>query len=342
MDKMRNSIACHYLFWAPGQLQCEPHLGFVSVNVNSIVMPVLFVCWLLLASASADDESVPLKQIGKLPETIREASGLCKSRQHNGVFWTISDSGNSPDLYAITREGKLLAEYAVRDAINLDWESIDTDEHGNLWIGDIGNNVPGGPLKTRWTYQVREPNPYEEVATTPSELPQRRSVPIVKQWHFTFPTEPMDLEGLFVRERSVYLVGKQRQSPTPLFRMRLGEVAETKALKKPETLKSRPLPIKLEEIASLPLGLRVTGVALDLRASRLALCSYDHVTVIELGQGLKSLNDLANCPRHTVRFKTTDIEGCEWDGDDILLVSEDRSIYCLQFPKQAELSRPTK
>ena len=305
----------------------------------SIAMRVVMICWLLLASASADETLVPLKQIGKLPEKIREASGLCKSRQHHGVFWTISDSGNSPHLYAITREGKVLAEYTVQNAINLDWESIDTDEHGNLWIGDIGNNLPGGPFKTRWVYQVKEPNPCEEAATAQAELPQPRSVSIVKQWHFTFPAEPMDAEGLFVRERSVYLVGKQRQSPTPLFRMRLDEVGDSKSLKKSDALQSRSLPIKLEEIASLPLALRVTGAALDPCASRLVLCSYDHVTVMELGQGLKSFNDWENCPRRTLRFQATDIEGCEWDGDDILLVSEDRAIYCLPFPKRAELSR---
>src|SRR4051794_6987818 len=40
---------------------------------------------------------------------ITESSGLAASRKHPGVFWTHNDSGNGPYIFAITRDGHLLA-----------------------------------------------------------------------------------------------------------------------------------------------------------------------------------------------------------------------------------------
>ena len=97
-----------------------------------------FVFALLLAAVGSDvlhaDEHVELKAVGQLPACIHEPSGLCKSRQHDGVFWTHSDSGNPPMLYAINRTGSLLATYRIDGAINFDWESVETDDDGHLYF----------------------------------------------------------------------------------------------------------------------------------------------------------------------------------------------------------------
>src|SRR4051812_12104938 len=42
---------------------------------------------------------------------VKESSGIVASRQFKDVFWTHNDSGNAPVIYAITREGKAIAEF---------------------------------------------------------------------------------------------------------------------------------------------------------------------------------------------------------------------------------------
>ncbi len=94
----------------------------------------------VIAMVAAD----PLQPLGRLSDpTIRETSGIVKSRKHADVFWILSDSGNPPAIHAIRRDGRVLASYRVA-APNVDWEDIATDDAGHLYLGEIGNN--GGLL----------------------------------------------------------------------------------------------------------------------------------------------------------------------------------------------------
>src|SRR5688500_11577539 len=48
-------------------------------------------------------------KIGRLDSrAIPESSGVVASRKHPGVFWTHSDSGNGPAIFAVSRDGTLL------------------------------------------------------------------------------------------------------------------------------------------------------------------------------------------------------------------------------------------
>src|SRR3954449_35730 len=77
----------------------------------------------------ADDPKQKLQRIGTIAHPpLCEASALVKSRKHEGVFWTLNDSGNAPHLFAIDRSGKLIAEYKVKKAPNIDWEAMAQDE----------------------------------------------------------------------------------------------------------------------------------------------------------------------------------------------------------------------
>src|SRR4051794_18469518 len=107
------------------------------------LIPLLIVA--LAAAAAAPtvgtDAPPPSKfRVGHIdaPE-VAECSALVASRRHPGVFWSICDSGNPAELYALTREGKLLAKYTV-DATNVDWEDLAADDDGHLYIAETGNN----------------------------------------------------------------------------------------------------------------------------------------------------------------------------------------------------------
>src|SRR5262249_42704530 len=73
------------------------------------------------------------------PRASREASGIVKSRRHSGIFWVHNDSGNAPLLFAVRADGRVVRRFRLAIP-NLDWEDIATDDHGHLYLGDIGNN----------------------------------------------------------------------------------------------------------------------------------------------------------------------------------------------------------
>ncbi|MBC8320691.1 MAG: T9SS type A sorting domain-containing protein [Bacteroidetes bacterium] len=73
-----------------------------------------------------------------LPPEIQESSGLA---YFNEKLWTINDSGGLPVIYAFdTIVGQIVQRIIVDNAINIDWESLATDDD-YIYIGDFGNNL---------------------------------------------------------------------------------------------------------------------------------------------------------------------------------------------------------
>lgn len=79
-----------------------------------------------------------LTVIADLPKSLKEVSGM---QQATGAdfLWMLNDSGNSAKLYQVSTQGKILKEVDVK-AKNYDWEDLTSDDEGNLYIADIGNN----------------------------------------------------------------------------------------------------------------------------------------------------------------------------------------------------------
>jgi hypothetical protein len=73
----------------------------------------------------------------ELSSIIKETSALV---MFNGELWTLNDSGNPPEIYQIdTTSGDVLRTVVIRNAVNIDWESLTHDEK-YVYIGDCGNN----------------------------------------------------------------------------------------------------------------------------------------------------------------------------------------------------------
>jgi hypothetical protein len=168
-----------------------------------------------------------------LPEAVRESSGLVASRKHPGVFWTLSDSGNPPALFAVTREGALVREYAVA-AKNVDWEDLAIDGDGRLYIADVGNNQRD--RKEVMVMRVDEPDPR---APLPASGVRPAPLRVTNSWRLTFPgDQPFDCESLFVLGGKGYVLPKRlNASPAEVYRF---ELAPT------------PRPQKLERVATIP------------------------------------------------------------------------------------------
>lgn len=79
-----------------------------------------------------------LKIIADLPKTLDEASGI-ETIKNSDVIWMLNDGGNSPKLFEVSVNGKIKRALKI-NAKNNDWEDLTTDEEGNIYIGDFGNN----------------------------------------------------------------------------------------------------------------------------------------------------------------------------------------------------------
>jgi hypothetical protein len=257
------------------------------------------ISWVLLVAGLG--AGLRLENVGRLDDPdIREASGIVRSRRHPGIFWVHNDSGNPPVLFAVNRDGKLVRSFRV-EAPNVDWEDIAADEDGHLFFGDIGNNGLRLPIRT--IYRIDEPDP-----SRPADLPLKPS--LITNYRFP-PEGRFDAEGLFLSGGRAMVVSKRFD----------GKEAEVFAipLDPPAPLLRPALP---ERMARLPGCVEpATGADLSADGRRLAVSTTSAARVyVPDGRGGWALES-------TVRYEEPHVEAICWDGDDLILASEDRSIY---------------
>uniref|UniRef100_A0AAU3GVJ5 WD40 repeat domain-containing protein n=1 Tax=Streptomyces sp. NBC_01401 TaxID=2903854 RepID=A0AAU3GVJ5_9ACTN len=89
---------------------------------------------------------------------ITESSGLAASRIHPGTYWTHNDSDDGPYVYAVdSRTGKTVATITMKGVGEpRDVEAISLGPDGNLYVGDIGDNLDG-TWDHVWIYRFPEP-----------------------------------------------------------------------------------------------------------------------------------------------------------------------------------------
>ena len=269
---------------------------------------------LYTATAAPPDtnDTPPWQPTGKyIHPDIRESSGIVASRQFEGVYWTLNDSGNPATLYATKLNGELIQEIGVKGSGNFDWEALGIDDKNQLWIGEIGNNS-----RLRFDLKVVvvvEPNPFTE---TEAE--------VIASYPYRYPNENVDAEGLFIVEGIPYIVSKERdravlyrfpalQTDTKQVLDRVGEFAEAKL---------------------------VTGAGVSEDGTRLAVCTYDALWVYR-----GTVGDLAKMIQGTPWHLPHNFYGeavC-FDGYNLVLTNEARDLYALpQFWYEKEWTLPPK
>lgn len=182
---------------------------------------------------------------------IKESSGLAASRKHPGVYWTHNDSGNGPYLFAITREGKFLAEYGVASARNNDWEAITVDDQGHIYVADIGNN----DLKRDrvLVYRLAEPDP--SAAGRKGKGPTLRPNQV---WRLKYPGKPFDAESFFVHNGRGYVVSK----------LLVGKNAGVYSF---DLSAAGGEPVELQHVCDLPIRSPVTDASISDDGTKLAV-----------------------------------------------------------------------
>ncbi|HCN48220.1 MAG TPA: hypothetical protein DIT10_03875 [Chryseobacterium sp.] len=104
-----------------------------------LILPALF---LLSCNPKAQNSPVKndeLKIQFALPKKLKEVSGITLSKDKKTI-WVIEDRGNKNAVYGLNEDGQMVAKIPVENSENTDWEDIISDQQGNIYIGDFGNN----------------------------------------------------------------------------------------------------------------------------------------------------------------------------------------------------------
>jgi hypothetical protein len=268
---------------------------------------------LMLLGAASDGEP-KARQVGVIQDDrISEASGVVASRLFEGVFWTHND-GSEGILYAIRRDGSLVG-CAKIDAKVHDWEDIATDEKGNLYVSDTGNNADKRSQVN--VYRVREPDPQSLKQKHPDKLA------VDESWQLELPSERPNIESLFVWRGFGYIIFKQQEeSPAPVYRFDL----------------SQPGKSTLEKLTTLPIMRPVTGADIRPDGKELAVLARGALWVFQI-DGDVSKVDHGNFTR--VNFEAIQSEGVCFADNEIVIVAESREILAVPW-KTAPTTNPSK
>jgi hypothetical protein len=108
----------------------------VVVGKNTMKkITILFSLFLLLSCHSSGKLTI----LTDLPKVLKEVSGT-ETIKGSELIWMLNDGGNLPKLYGVSKKGKIQKEIYIK-AKNNDWEDLTSDNDGNLYIGDFGNNL---------------------------------------------------------------------------------------------------------------------------------------------------------------------------------------------------------
>ncbi|GAA2622272.1 hypothetical protein GCM10009863_40420 [Streptomyces axinellae] len=138
---------------------------------------------------------------------ITESSGLAASRTHKGVYWTHNDSDDGPYVYAVDgRTGKTVATVTLRGLNPRDVEAISVGPDGDVYVGDIGDNL-GGKWPEVWIYRFHEPKRLGDVTVNPTRYTVR------------YADGPRDAESLMVHPKTgrVYIASKNGEGKAGLY-----------------------------------------------------------------------------------------------------------------------------
>ena len=280
----------------------------LKVLVAGLAAPVLLAALVPPSRAAAPGERAAAKpgfRAGTIqPVAISESSGLVASRTHDGVFWTVNDSGHEPVLYAITREGKLIAEFAV-DAQNTDWEDLATDADGHLYVADVGNN--GGRRERVRVLRVDEPDP--------RAAPRAEPLPVTASWELIYPGRPFDSEALIILDDHGLILSKRLD----------GGAAEMYRFDVTVPPPQGKAPVVLERVAALPVRAPVTAADVSPDGKRLAVLTVLGPYVFDINGDVTAAGKAA--PARYARYIHPRMEAACFVTGGLLATAETREIF---------------
>ena len=159
---------------------------------------LLITCSLLSTACSSSLYHFSYKRHSTLPNRLSEVSGMYI--QDRDTLWLHNDSGDRPVLFKTGPAGHIYDSITIEGAQNVDWEELASDDKGNIYICDFGNNS-----NARKDLRIYQWHPQEGM---------KGSIRFAYPEQTAYPPPPShrhyDLEGAFWYRDSVYLFTKNR------------------------------------------------------------------------------------------------------------------------------------
>ena len=165
-------------------------------------MRKLFLIFIILTYSC---DTGDLKVVMDLPLALTEVSGI-ETDKNSNLIWMVNDSGNAPVLYGLDLNGNIIKVLNI-NAKNRDWEDLTTDDKGNIYIGNFGNN--DNDSKGLSILKISKDLLYSEAEKITPEViwfsypEQEKFPPKKKDRHF-------DCEAFFYLNNALYLFTKSR------------------------------------------------------------------------------------------------------------------------------------
>ncbi len=261
---------------------------------------------------------------------LDEISGVATGLRSPDVLYVQNDSGDSARFFALdATSGRVLAQYAVPGAVNVDWEDIAVarDARGvpSVWLADIGDNdAQRGRVEL---YRVDEPSVPAaghdaQLATSPPQV-----------WRLTYPDGAHDAESLAVTPRGVpYVVTKSLSGASEVF-----------------AASPRPGKQRLRKVGTIQFGLTgtpgpfapigqlaATGADISRDGKQLVVRTYTDAYLWAITDGDVAVALRSN-PRRISLPEQPQGEGICFDGPRLLIDSEHvgSAVYALPLPQPA-------
>jgi hypothetical protein len=228
------------------------------------------------------------------------------------VFWTLSDSGNKPEIIPLHSDGSLAwgtKGIVIKGAKNNDWEALTGDAEGNMVVADVGNNISN--RRQLNLYLFKEPsaqNPeVTDVKTVSFSWPDQKEFPDSELKH--------DCESVFKIKGNIYFLTKHRRDTfTELWRIDIPKSNE---------------PPQLTKIAQFDAKGMVTDASVSPDGKSLAILTYRAIWVITLPPaGENILDGTTVYAPLSPPLLSWQIEGCTWlDAQTLLVGSEQGDLF---------------
>jgi len=289
------------------------------------LVTVLLLCAVLLAAQDIITVKLPsvktvelkAKAHFQLP-AINESSAMVRSRNLDGVFWTLNDSGDSARIFPFRLDGsspkpEWAEDYqgiAIPDAVNIDWEDMAVDGDGNLVIGACGNN--DNVRRDLALYVGPEPHPLAAVTTR-----------YLHKYSFRYPDQDgfpptladFDCEAVFCAGGHIYLLTKHRSDTnTKLYRF---DDLDPTAQNVPTLL------------ATFAIGGMVTAADCTPDGRKLAVLTYNNIWIFEVDGG----DDWFHGRIRYMPISAKQCEGICWVGDQLYITNEQTEIIEVPMDK---------
>ena len=270
------------------------------------------------------------KQVKLIPwaslenKKINECSGITKSKSHRNIYWVHNDSGDKARIFPVnmTKDGG--EKIGKEDGLNLeeakhnDWEDITTDDEGNIYVADLGNNH--NSRKSLTIYKIEEPKDLN--IDLSKKKWDKYKVKYPKEEDLPEKVVDFDCEALFHFNGHLYILTKNRSNRgTDLYRF--------DQLDKNKT--NRPTYLDFFNTENL-----VTGADISPNGKKLVVLTYTAVWIFEDFKEDKFFEGkISWLPIRAGQCEAI----CFVNNNELIITNETRQLYKLNCKDLLEIKR---